>query len=332
MKKIIDYFPFFAEKELLELRINLLKDHVDGFIISEANKTHNGEDKEFICKKLIEELDLPKEKITVLETHIPDSDQLIPTECDYAFARDAGAEKLRAKNWARERLQRDALMAHINDGYDDDTVFILSDCDEIIDPKHLEYFSQCSRASEGNVIKVPLVLLEGRADTRVFEDKTFVDWSKSLVLCTKKQLHNGGSPTIFRGEYYNPYPPVWITQSGKRVEDCGWHFTWMGDENSRGYKARTSVLSSTPEAFNTLSSNSAERFGGGRNNRSLKTYPVQLLPKIIFDLPRVCNFLLPKEPGLSPRTPMADYIKSLNPEEKEKASKLLLLLVELLKG
>lgn len=330
MKKIIDYFPFFAEKELLELRINLLKDHVDEFIISEADKTHNGEDKEFICKNLIEELDLPKEKITVLETHIPDLNELVPIECDYVFARDAGAEEPRAKNWARERLQRDALMAHI-DGYDDDMVFILSDCDEIIDPRHLEYFSQCSRVSEGNVIKVPLVLLEGRADTRVFEDKTPVDWSKSLVLCTKKQLRSGGSPTIFRGEYYNPYPPVWITQSGKRVEDCGWHFTWMGDENSRGYKARTSVLSSTPAAFNTLSSNSAEIFGGGGNNRSLKTYPTQLLPKIIFDLPRVRNFLLPRGQDSCPQPlSMADYIKSLSSEEKEKVSKLLLLLVELL--
>jgi hypothetical protein len=106
----------------------------------------------------------------------------------------------------------------------------------------------------------------------------------------------------------------------------------MGDENSRGYKARTSVLSSTPAAFNTLSSNSAEIFGGGGNNRSLKAYPTQLLPKIIFDLPRVRNFLLPKEPDLSPQAPMKDYIKSLGPEEKEKASKLLLLLVELLKG
>lgn len=331
MKKIIDYFPFFAEKELLELRINLLKDHVDEFIISEADKTHNGEDKEFICKKLIEELDLPKEKIRILETHIPNIDELIPTGCDYAFAKDACADESKAKNWARERIQRDALMAHIC-GYDDDTVFILSDCDEIINPALLEYFSQCARISDSNIIKVPLVLLEGRADTRVFDGQNPADWSRSLVLCTKKQLRNGGSPTIFRGEYYNPYSPVWMTQSDKRIEDCGWHFTWMGDENFRKYKARTAVLSANPSAFNMLSSDSAEKLGAGRNNLSLKNYPTQLLPKIIFDLPRVRNFLLPKEPSLSPQAPMEDYIKSLSPEEKEKALKLLLLLVELLKG
>ena len=34
--KIVDCFPYFNEKELLELRINLLYDHVDKFIISET--------------------------------------------------------------------------------------------------------------------------------------------------------------------------------------------------------------------------------------------------------------------------------------------------------
>ena len=42
--KVIDVFPFFApyNEELLYLRVNLLKDHVDHFIIVESNKTHSG--------------------------------------------------------------------------------------------------------------------------------------------------------------------------------------------------------------------------------------------------------------------------------------------------
>ena len=31
---LIDCFPYFNEKELLELRIDTLKDHVDGFLIA----------------------------------------------------------------------------------------------------------------------------------------------------------------------------------------------------------------------------------------------------------------------------------------------------------
>lgn len=40
--RVIDCFPYFHEKELLELRINLLNYHVDKFIITDANCTHSG--------------------------------------------------------------------------------------------------------------------------------------------------------------------------------------------------------------------------------------------------------------------------------------------------
>jgi hypothetical protein len=36
---LIDYFPYFNERELLELRIRLLQDHVDHFVIAEADRT-----------------------------------------------------------------------------------------------------------------------------------------------------------------------------------------------------------------------------------------------------------------------------------------------------
>ena len=41
---IVDCFPYFAPygEELLKLRVNLLKDVVDKFIIVESNKTHSG--------------------------------------------------------------------------------------------------------------------------------------------------------------------------------------------------------------------------------------------------------------------------------------------------
>jgi len=292
MKKIIDYFPFFIEKELLELRVNLLKDHVDKFIISETNKTHNGDSKEFICKKVIDDLNLPKDKIQVIETIIPEDHEITPEECDYVYSSEAKSTK--PKNWSRERIQRDALMNHI-DEYDDDTVFIMSDCDEIINPNFLSNFSNICRSLDDNIIKVPLVLLEGRADKRIYDNDIPVDWDRSMVLCTKKHLKNGGTPTKFRGEYLNPFPPLWIYQNEKLVKDCGWHFTWMGDKNSKKYKAKTSVLSDNLLALNNLSSNSMDEIVNDKNNTCiLKDYPLDFLPKIIFQLPRVKEFLLPE--------------------------------------
>jgi beta-1,4-mannosyl-glycoprotein beta-1,4-N-acetylglucosaminyltransferase len=43
--KIYDCFQFFNELDLLEIRLELLYDHVDYFVISESNKTHSNNDK-----------------------------------------------------------------------------------------------------------------------------------------------------------------------------------------------------------------------------------------------------------------------------------------------
>ena len=195
--------------------INLLKDYVDEFIISETNKTHNGENKEFICKKIINDLNLPIEKIKVIETIIPEDEIIIPEECDYFYSSEAKSSKV--KNWSRERIQRDALLNYISE-YDDDTVFILSDCDEIINPYFLPHFSNVCRSLENNVIKVPLVLLEKRADKRLYDGDSPANWDNSLVLCTKKHLTIGGSPTKFRGGYNTPFFPLWITENNQVIQ------------------------------------------------------------------------------------------------------------------
>ena len=45
--KIFDCIKFFNEFEILDLRFMTLYDHVDYFVIVEANKTHTGKPKEF---------------------------------------------------------------------------------------------------------------------------------------------------------------------------------------------------------------------------------------------------------------------------------------------
>ena len=44
--KIYDGFLFFNELDLLEIRLELLYDHVDYFVLSETNRTHSNELKE----------------------------------------------------------------------------------------------------------------------------------------------------------------------------------------------------------------------------------------------------------------------------------------------
>ena len=67
----LDTFTYFNERELLELRVNALKDHVSGFIIAEGDRTHRGEPKEYTCTETIKELRLPEDMIWVVEVKLP---------------------------------------------------------------------------------------------------------------------------------------------------------------------------------------------------------------------------------------------------------------------
>ena len=96
MKK--DCFPYFNERELLELRINLLKDHIDEFVICEANRTHSGIPKEYTLEKTLQELNIPLDKIRIVKVELPDKETM-PDDYD------------------RERMQRNAAAEYI--GYGD---------------------------------------------------------------------------------------------------------------------------------------------------------------------------------------------------------------------
>jgi len=49
--KIIDCFPFFNELDILRMRLELLSEHVDKFLICESDVTHSGEKNHFIMRK-----------------------------------------------------------------------------------------------------------------------------------------------------------------------------------------------------------------------------------------------------------------------------------------
>ena len=42
---IFDCFQYFNEDHMVDLRMNILNEYVDYFVISESNKTHQGKDK-----------------------------------------------------------------------------------------------------------------------------------------------------------------------------------------------------------------------------------------------------------------------------------------------
>ena len=304
--KVIDYFPYFNEEEILELRIRTLESKVDQFIIAEANTTFTGTPKEFTLEDTIKRLGLPREKIRIINVDYPDNLSDYIQEIDLVYS-GYWANDPRVLFWVRERLQKDALNSVISEYHDED-VFIVSDCDEIIKPDLIDMFCLHTRANLDKIIKVPMVLIGGRADLRVFNlDGSPVPWDLSAFVCTKNHLERF-TVAQMRGGYVKNAEVVHVTHDGIRIEDAGWHFSWMGGSERAIIKSKAQIHANDSmdnlgfEAFSTkemvdFMESYVAREGAtnpiGDVTTILKKYPLEELPQVLFTLPRVKNYLLP---------------------------------------
>lgn len=293
---IIDYFPYFNERELLELRIKLLLPHVDHFVICEADQSFSGLPRSFCVPELIQELGLPKNRITVVQLNVP-SDQDLPLEAhDITSQYPEDRDDLRCiLSTARDRAQRNGLLQVIDQFATSDLV-IISDCDEIINPDHLGWAVHTARSNPDAVIKLPLVNLYGRADLRPFrKDGTPYYWRTAMSLCRVDQVQVT-TPHRIRCEHACPWPCVKPTLDGQIFDEFGWHFSWQGGDQRVQIKSR-----SYGHAFNQGHQAHAQkgfRFESGHSlawdeDSVLMPFGQDQLPQIIFDLPRVRDFLLP---------------------------------------
>lgn len=311
-KQIIDFFPYFDQtgQELLQLRINILKDYVDKFIICESNKTHSGIPLEYKLEKRIVELGLPAEKIEIIKLDIPQDDKL-PVELIDVFncyENNKNHQSIRART--RERLQKDSLLQVVNN-YDDNTLFLVSDSDEIINPLYLDWLSSSVISNPGFIIKIPLVHLEGRANLRVYKaDGSFKRWDGGMFMCTKAHLAKA-TPTQIRSNVDNPFTISYLQQDGIKVEDMGWHFSWMGGVEKRNIKRKSFTHYNDSFTFikgNSYNGNEMVKLHNeepsigtispsGEVDTVLKEYNLDLLPKEIFLFSNIKDYLLPEENG-----------------------------------
>jgi hypothetical protein len=312
---IVDFFPFFAPygEQTLELRVNLLKDYVDYFVIAESNKTHSGQNVERKFSEIAKKLNLPEDKIIYIEHDIPEDEDLVILPMDVADMKNDSRDEIKSKRAkVRERLQKDALLIAL-DKFDDDTVFIHSDADEIIKPEVIQYVANVCKQNQDIIIKVPLIYLEGRADLRVCYSNGYpVDWSGGMFIATKSQLKKV-NPSNIRSNIGNPFPVHYITENGQPVKDLGWHLSWMGGVENRVLKAK--VFAHYNDSFEWMrkEDNSSIKFSddsfidflnktpltegsvppSGNNDHVLKKYPISDLPKMIFEREHLKNFFLP---------------------------------------
>lgn len=268
---IIDCFPYFNEKELLELRLKLLYDHVDLFVITEGSHTHRGIKKEFSCEGVIDSLSISKEKIKIVPVYMS----------DYETEKNA---------WVRERLQRDAAAFFIGD---EDVAFV-SDCDEIINPKYIEYYSSVARSNQNNILRVPLAFLCSRADFRVFnQNGEKVSWN-SPFMCTGKHLKKYTLSEIRESHAMGlnniSFADIFCVDNDT-IEDAGWHFTWMGDFERVKIKQENFLHWNEVEVQDDYNPQEGKSDLLGRNDHILQKYDVRNLPNEVFEIDTVRKFL-----------------------------------------
>lgn len=277
---LFDCFLYFDEKELLELRINILKDIVDGFIITDGNRTFKGDPKPFTCVETLKELGISDENIQVLHVELPSKEDI-------------------ANPWAREYAQRDALGVGMR-MCPSDSVFFFSDVDEIPRPKALLEAVELAKADPKRCVRLSMPMFYGRGDLRVRDPqgdgtKAPDNWTCGTIVLHE---HLEQTPSQIR---MNPNDIV--------VGNCdaGWHFSWMGDKErmKRKVTSFSHCYDDVPNAVAPCDSedmlehleNYKAQAGGtdplGRTDHILEPYPHELLPPELFKLDRVRNYLLP---------------------------------------
>lgn len=277
---LFDCFLYFDEKELLELRINILKDIVDGFIITDGNRTFKGDPKPFTCVETLKELGISDENIQVLHVELPSKEDI-------------------ANPWAREYAQRDALGVGMR-MCPPDSVFFFSDVDEIPRPEALLEAVELAKADPKRCVRLSMPMFYGRGDLRVRDPqgdgtKAPDNWTCGTIVLHE---HLEQTPSQIR---MNPNDIV--------VGNCdaGWHFSWMGDKErmKRKVTSFSHCYDDVPNAVAPCDSedmlehleNYKAQAGGtdplGRTDHILEPYPHELLPPELFKLDRVRNYLLP---------------------------------------
>tara|TARA_B110000285_G_scaffold218118_1_gene267233 strand:+ start:1378 stop:2274 length:897 start_codon:yes stop_codon:yes gene_type:complete len=216
--KIFDCTTFFDEPLLFDLRLNILNDYVDEFIVSEATFTHSGQRKKINFNKK----NYPKFKDRI--THI-----IVDKEPENLFeindTNKSNNSLFRLNAAKRIEKQRNEIITYFNETNNDDWI-IYSDSDEVPD------FSKINLKN----INKKIVLFK----QKVFHYKFNLilkthDWFGSKA-CKFKDLESLTNLRNIKTKKYKWWRIDTILKKDKYmdldiIEEGGWHFTELKSPN-----------------------------------------------------------------------------------------------------
>lgn len=226
MSKIYDCFPLFNELDLLEIRLELLYDKVDYFVISECDYTFSGLPKPFYFEENKDKFSKYMDKIIHLKNY--DTEQFTNLQNKYDGKLGEQYQKIIDRlnymidkpetdygkgHWCRDYLHKELTMLKIIDCNPDD-IILFGDCDEIPNPEKIS-----------DVIE----LINKTNKSYVFGQKNMIYW-----------VNNENITDKWYGQYITKYSNIiesscMFTRQNRTkfevIEDGGWHLTFMGGEN-----------------------------------------------------------------------------------------------------
>ena len=194
---VYDCFQYFNEDHIVDLRLNILDEYVDYFVISESTKTHQGKDKK---------LNFNFKKFSKFK------DKLIYIVAEYK--EEINIDKHTGGESPVEQHQRNSLMQGIKTASPDDLI-ILSDSDEIPDLSKLSLFKNNKKflAFSQKMFMYKLNL----------QNLNESNWIGSRI--TKKK--NIKSMQDLRNLKFKKYPFWRLDKINQQIIDGGWHFSYM---------------------------------------------------------------------------------------------------------
>lgn len=194
---IVDCVSYNGEVELMEIRLNVLKDHVDKFIVVEWDKTFSGK-----AKPSYWERDKERFKDFNVEYHLYDESLYEK----YRELAESSPNTVGANHWKREFAMKETIKDALVGCNDDDIIFI-GDCDEIWNP--INYFGQ--------------------------DWAKYIEEPYKLKLHVYSYWLNNHSSEEFWGTINGKYKHIkgeclnhLRTNTPKTPNEWGWHFTSMG--------------------------------------------------------------------------------------------------------
>lgn len=196
---------YFDEDLVLDIRLNTLKDKVDKFIIAEATKNHAGEDKKLNFK--IENFSKFRNKIRYIV--IDDLPLSVKSP-----------KKDWHENHARDQFQRNAIERGYKE-FDDEDLIMISDIDEIPNPKKIEEFKIKNKFA---------CFLQKNFQSKInLLNITDGDWPGTKI-CQKKYLK---SPQWLRN-IKTKKKSFWkiFKKNIQVISNGGWHFSFLKNPES----------------------------------------------------------------------------------------------------